>query len=228
MFGLIHNNKIVVGPRDWNRSFFLDYLNKNSLDAASLPPTAPTEGITTDDWKLLPVTSTLTPIINKKFEQLIGPAWTINTDNITGEYTKKTRDIHFIKGDLKQVVATNRYEAEVSGIVHTFSDLEQVKVSTGRDDRNVFSSYYISMADDETISFKFKDGVFRNSITKTEVKSIADGVKDHVKAVFSWESNKFAEIDACANTAALEDVELRHSYQISNGNNPDVIIIGTE
>lgn len=228
MFGLIHNNKIVVGPRDWNRSFFLDYLNKNSLDAASLPSTAPTEGITTDDWKLLPVTSTLTPIINKKFEQLIGPTWTINADNITGEYTKKTRDIHFIKGDLKQVVATNRYEAEVSGIVHTFSDLEQVKVSTGRDDRNVFSSYYISMADDETISFKFKDGVFRNSITKTEVKSIADGVKDHVKAVFSWESNKFAEIDACANTAALEDVELRHSYQISNGNNPDVIIIGTE
>ena len=227
MFGLIHNDKIVVGPRSWNRNFFLDYLNRNSLDASSLPNSAPSAAITTENWKLLPVTSTLTPSINSPFEQLIGPTWTINADNITGEYTKKTRDISYIKSDLKQTVAKNRYEAEISGIIHTFSDLEQVKVSTAREDRDVFSSYYVSMADDETISFKFKEGVFRDSITKTEVKSIADNVKDHIKAVFVWESNKFSEIDACANTTALEDVELRHDYQINNADDPNVIITGT-
>lgn len=226
MYGLVHNNKIVVGPRKWNRAFFLDYLTKNSLDSSSLTYDAPNAAITTAEWKILPVATVLTPMIEEPYQKLIGPVWTIGDDNITGEYTTSDHDIDYVKATLKVKVAAYRYEAEVSGIAYFFEDLQEVGVSTSREDRDVFVSYYNTMADDETISFKFKNGVFRDAITKTEVKAIADSIKNHIKAAFVWESQKCAEIDACTTATALKEVELRNDYQINNPNDPTLISIG--
>jgi hypothetical protein len=226
MYGLVHNNRIVVGPRKWNRAFFLDYLTKNGLDTASLVYDAPNAPIVTDDWKILPVTTILTPAIEKPYQKLIGPAWTIGDDNITGEYTVSDNDISNVKAELKQTVSRYRYDVEVSGTTYFFGDLQEVSVSTSRSDRDVFVSYYSTMAEDETISFKFKNGVFRDSITRTEVKAIADLIKNHIKDAFVWESQKWAEIDVCTTFDQLKNIELRNDYQINNPNDPTVISLG--
>lgn len=216
MYGLFHNGKIRVGPRDWSYSFFKYYLENNNLDYSQVPVNDPLSSIIQTDFKILRVSELITPLHDQLFEQLAGPYWTINENDITGYYDVVDSDIDLIKSHMREIVAANRYEVEIGGIDFTFPDNTVVGVYTSRDDRSVYLDALLVMGDTDTIDFKFKNNIFKTT-TKLDLQGIVGSGSQHIKEVFSWESAKCDEINSAQDIAALKIIELRHQIQIDNG-----------
>lgn len=212
MFALVQNNLIKIGPREWSYPMFRYYLETNKLDF-SLLPFVYKDPIITENWKILPVTELTEPPYNSLFEEYAGPYWTIYENYITGYYNVVNSPIDLIKGHLKEKIAANRYEVEVSGINFTFSDNVTVEIYTDREDRSVYLDALLVMSDTDTIDFKFKNNVFK-TVTKLELQAIVAVGSQHIKDVFAWESMKVKEIDNALTIDELKLIELRHPIQI--------------
>lgn len=212
MYALVINNSIQVGPRDWSYGMFRNYLETNNLDF-SLLPFRYVEPIIAEAWKIIPVTELIKPEHNPLFEEFAGPYWTIYDNYITGYYDKIDRPLHFIKGDMKNQIAANRYNVEISGITYTFADNTTVGLYTEREERNVYLDALLVMGDEDTIDFKFKNGVFK-TVNKLELQAIVAAGSLHIKNAFAWESTKTIEIDNATTLDELKSIELRHSSQI--------------
>jgi hypothetical protein len=222
-YALIHNNRIEVGPRNWNYYFFLEYLEDENLNIEELPRRAPTEAVFTDDWKILPVTNMNFPEnLNNIYEELVGPFWTVHDDHITGLYNRKDRAIPAIKGDLKNTIADNRYKVETGKLEYTFSDGQTVEVYTEREERMIYLNTLSVLPDGETTPFKFKGGTFRANVTKTELSQIVFIGMNHIRSAFEWEAAKVTEIESSNTIEELKLIELRHPTQIpDDGDNTD-------
>lgn len=212
MFALIHNNKIKVGPRNWLRPFFQEYIDKNNLNY-SLAFGEPTGPIITDTFKILKVTEISTPSVDSPFEQLAGPYWTIHDDHITGYYVTAPVEISAIKNILKATVTDKRYQVEVGGCEHTFADGQTVDIYTTREDRSVYVEALFVLPENSTITFKFKNENWR-TLTKQELSDIVATGAAHVSGAFAWEKQKHDEIDVCTTVEELKAVELKHPNQL--------------
>ena len=209
-YGLVYNGNIEVGPRQWSYSFFKDFLEEEGLDWSTLPRNAPEDGkVITDQWKILPVTDVVQPSYEDPFEQWAGPYWTINEDSITGLYEVVPNTIEMVKGKLKESVTNTRYKIEVGGTKFIFADGTEVSLYTTREDRNVYLQAYQIMADDQSVVFKFTNAVFK-TVTKAELGAIVDAVATHIQTVFTWESNKYAEINACTTIDELKNIDIEY------------------
>lgn len=214
MYGLIHNEKIQVGPRSWNYAFFKEYLIDYSLDDSALPLNEPKISIYGNGWKILKVKEMNVPQIDPIFEQNVGPFWTIHEDHIVGSYNKQDKSVAQIKGVLKNIIASNRYDVEVADATYTFNDGQEVILYMSREDRNIYLNTYIAMDAGETVSFKFKNGVFRPNVTQAELFEIVNLGKNQIKNAFEWETQKAAEIDSCNTIEELKLLELNHPSKI--------------
>lgn len=214
LYALVVNNKIQVGPRSWNRGFFLDYLEDEALDTSDLPRSAPKEPVITYDWSLLLITDTTYPDpFDSVYEQLVGPFWTVHSNHVTGLYNKTDSSINLIQGTLKNIVASNRYKVETGKLEYTFSDGQVVSLYTEREERMIYLNTLQALPDGMTVSFKFKDGVFRTGVTKVELQEIVNLGMTHIASVFEWEANKVAEIEAATSISELKAIELLHPSQ---------------
>jgi hypothetical protein len=216
LYALVHNNQIQVGPRSWNRGFFLDYLQEEDLDFSLLPRSQQTEAVITDDWRLLPVTDVDFPNLDGIYEQLVGPFWTIHEDHISGLYTKTDSELNGVKGVLKNTVASNRYSVEVGKLEYTFSDGQKVELYTAREERMIYLNTLQTLPDGMTVSFKFKNGIFRTGVTKTELQEIVSLGMMHIADSFEWEASKVSEIEAASTKEELKAIELKHPSQSSS------------
>lgn len=214
MYGLVHNNRIVVGPRSWKYSFFQDYLLENNLDTQLMPRQAPDSAVITAEWLLLPVTNTITPEVEPVYEKLVGPFYTINSDHIVGEYTKTSSNLDDVKGYLLNVVASNRYKVEVGTLTYTFPDQQEVQLYTEREERTIYLDTYLVLPDQGTVPFKFKNNVFRSAVTRSQLQEIVQLGSSHIRSAFEWEVNKTMEIMTATTLTELKAIELRHPSQI--------------
>ncbi len=219
MYALVRNGNIEVGPRTWNRSFFLDYLQEENLDISLLPRNTPSDAVVTDEWKILKVSEIVYPDMDPLYEQLVGPFWTIHDTHITGLYTKTNSEINGIKGVLKNTIASNRYSVEVGKLEYTFPDGQVVELYTEREERMIYLNTLQALPDNMTVSFKFKNGIFRTGVTKPQLQEIVNLGMLHISSVFEWEANKVAEIENASTAEDLKLIELRHPSQI----NADII-----
>lgn len=109
--------------------------------------------------------------------------------------------VDVVKNLLKETIKNVRYEYETEGFKHTIQDTE-VTINTNRTSRDVFLNTYLSMTDNESVSWKFPE-VWLN-ISKFDLQQIVNEMKRHVQDGFSWEQSKSIEIDS-ANT--LEELD---------------------
>jgi hypothetical protein len=219
MYGLIHNNKIQVGPREWSYWFFKKYLNDNNLtySQAQLSISDPGESVIGDGWKILK-TSIDVPSYNSLFEQLEGPFWTINANDITGYYNVIDVSVASAKNNMKSIVAANRYIVEIGGVDYTLADNTVVNLYTNREDRNAYLDAMLIIQPEDTITFKFKKGIFK-PLTKADLQGIVGVGSFHIASVFNWEATKVGEIETTQTIAALKLIELRHPIQVEADNN---------
>lgn len=210
MYGLIYNNNIEVGPRQWSYSFFKEFLEDEGLDWSTLPRLAPEDGrVITEQWKILPVTELTQPSLDEPFEQLAGPYWTIHDDYITGRFEAAPNTIEMVKSKFKEIVTNNRYTVEVGGTKFIFADGTEVSLYTTREDRNVYLQAYQILDDGASVIFKFPNAVFK-TVSKTELGQIVNAVATHIQTAFTWESDKYVEIDSCVTMDDLRNVNLNY------------------
>lgn len=207
MYALVHKERVLVGPMKWNRGLFEGALAriKVSGHVPRLAPDADKLPIVYDaDTKIMPARYE-TPDHNTRIQRTYGPFWTFDNDIAVGTFAIKDKEIEFVKADLKNEAAAERYRREVAG---TTMDLKGTTVSldTSRDGRNVFIQKYSIMADNETINWKFPEGWL--NITKTELGSVVAAGAAYIQEQFDWEAAKATEIDACTTLTELDAVEI--------------------
>lgn len=217
-YALVQGSEIKVGPRDWRFTSFTSFL-KDELpneDLNLIPVTkddsSPIIGV---DFKILPVEEPTYPAsINSKYEQLAGPYWTINENNVTGYFDKAPKELSAIKNELKAIVAGNRYEVENGGATVTING-QNLKVETSRDVRDTFFMAVSLIQEGQTYTFKFPlSGNVFVPLNRADLLNIVGTVAMHVQLAFDWEGATDAAIDAAVDVAALDAIELRHPSQI--------------
>ena len=115
--------------------------------------------------------------------------------------TLKTSEANF-----KNDAAAYRYELEEEGTTATVQSTE-VSLSTKRGEREVFAQRHGLMGDSDTVAWKFSEGWL--TLSKADVATLANAINTHVQTQFDWEESKNTAIDATADLAALDTIEIR-------------------
>jgi hypothetical protein len=211
MYVITHHHdydEVLLGPVTWNPKYIASVL-RSDLDLDYTPSvTASDESkipyeIISNVW-VRPVVSVTEPI-NEKIQYHVGPYWSYTPSEATATYVATLKDIDVVKGELKTIIASERYKKEISGVKVTIQG-QEVSVDTNRGDRDIFVQKYILMGENETVNWKFPEGWL--TLTKSELGQIVSAGATHVQMCFDWESAKVAEIDACVDHAALDNVIL--------------------
>lgn len=205
MYALVHKERVLVGPMPWNRGLFEGALTKIKVSGhvPRLAPDADKLPIVYDaDTKIMPARYE-TPEHNTRIERTYGPFWTFDNDVAVGTFAIKDKEIEFVKADLKNEAAAERYRREVAGTTMELKGAT-VTLDTSRDGRNIFLQKYILMGDTDTVNWKFPEGWF--NLTKAELGSVVAAGASHIQAQFDWEEAKGVEIDGCETLAELDAI----------------------
>jgi hypothetical protein len=206
MYILIENNTVITGPRPWNYRVFKSALQEELGVNYELPlektDDAPVE--IADGVRILKATTTQQPY-DSLIEYLHGPFWDFSTGIAVGTYQIMPKDITSVKNELKNRLASNRYDRETAGVKHTIQGM-QVTIDTRRGDRDIFLQKLMMMGDNDTVSWKFPEGWL--TISKAELGSIVAAGAQHVQNQFAWESQVSSEIDACTTLQELTQIDI--------------------
>lgn len=209
MYVITHHHdydEVLLGPIEWRPGFIATVI-QSDLDL-NFKPTI----LASDEEKIpfnLPIDENIRvrryvevrAEINPKIQRHEGPFWTFTDDVATGTFTVVNKGIQLIKGEQKNLVTAERYNKEISGIKVAIQG-QEVSLDTSREGRSIYNEKYQSLADGETINWKFLECWL--TLSKTELKSIVDSVNTHVQSTFDWEMSKHNEIDACTTHAQLD------------------------
>lgn len=204
MFVLVHKERVLVGPRDWNRPMFDGALKKLKIDVM-LPRRDPQEvPFIIDEDTYITKSVTVIPPHNEVFETYHGPYWNFeNPQQAVGTFAIKTREIPQIREIMIRQAADERYRKEVSGTKMTIQDIE-VSLDTSRDGRNIFLQKYSLMQDTDIVNWKFPEGWL--TLTKEELGLVVFTGAQHIQSAFDWEMSKVDEINSADTVEALEAI----------------------
>lgn len=205
MYVLVHKNRILVGPRDWNYGMFEGALEKIGINMY-LPRREPDNLplIIDEDTRITNSVLTMPPY-NEKIERTHGPYWDTSTDPVTGTYGIATLEIEFIKPKLKNLVAVERYNKEISGFKIIVQNKE-VTVDTNRGSRDIFIQKYFLMNDNQTVKWKFPETWLE--LSKTELGLIVIAGAEYIQRCFDWEESKNQEIDQAQTAQELDAIQI--------------------
>lgn len=196
---------VINGPRDWNKYQFEGALEKEGIffqvgRGAPLEQEIPI--IINDDARILRARYEY-PTYNPRTQSLEGPFWEFTEKEAIGTFQVVYQGIQFIRHNLKQVLAENRWKKEVAGIEVDIQNTT-VKVSTAREDRNQFELLRNSGADN--VLWKFNDVWL--TLSSADIVILADSVKNHVQQSFDWEKTISDSIDLIENPEEFETVDV--------------------
>jgi hypothetical protein len=204
MYVLVHKERVLVGPRDWNRPMFEGALQRLKLETL-LPRRDPQMlPIVIDEDTYITNAAIVIPPHNERIETYHGPYWNFeNKDLAVGTYEIKYKTLGSIRELLTNEAANERYRKEVAGTKTTIQDLE-VSLDTSRDGRNIFLQKYTLMGEDDVVNWKFPEGWL--TLTKAELGAIVFVGATHIQGAFDWEKAKVEEIEAADTVEELDAI----------------------
>jgi len=206
-YGLIDNGYMKVGPRDYIRVFFEDYLKSCGIEfdlPSSYDSLEPI--VISDTIKIAPVEDPIIPSFNIPTEQLAGPFWNTNENPVTGWYDVASVNLDFAKNKLKELLADKRYEKENANIDITVQS-KTVSISKRRGpSRNIWINILTTMGDADTKNYKFNDETWL-VLTKSDIRSIADTINQSIQAAFDWELLFINRIDAATTATQIQELK---------------------
>lgn len=207
MFVIVHDDRVIYGPRNWSKVYFQEVILDECdfeccLDVRNqhFSPVTVNENI-----KILPVEELPSPIYNGKIQRLNGPYWNFLEDRAQMYFEVVDMPVEAVKNILKETAMNIRYQYENEGFRYNIQDTE-VTINTNRTTRDVFLNTYLSMTDNETVSWKFPETWL--SISKFDLQQIVNEIKRHVQDGFSWEQNKSIEIDSANTLEELDSIQM--------------------
>jgi len=192
MYAVIYDNRVLVGPMNWNRGMFQGTLERQGIQYP-LPRTAPdTLPLIINDHAKIMSVDEVRPEMNPLVEYYYGPLWNITDDVVIANYEVHDSPIDSMRYNLKQVAAQERYKREVLGTTATIQD-KTVTIDTNRGARDIFVQKYLLMANSDTVNWKFPEGWL--TLTKQELGLVVQAGNQYIQSCFDWELNISDQID---------------------------------
>lgn len=186
MYALIHKDKILSGPREWDSAFFTFLLNSHNIQLDKPILRSPLEVepyIINADTKIIRA-EIIQEGLNPLVEYYQGPTWELLEDKAIANYEVMDTPVEFARDNFRALIATKRYEKEIRGTKVTIQETE-VSVDTSRDGRNIFIQKYSLMGDTDTVSWKFPEGWL--TLTKEELGQCVSFGAEYIQSCFDWE-----------------------------------------
>lgn len=205
MWALIHENQIVLGPRNWNRWVFQEWLQEELNIEISLPQLDPASSvIITDTVSIVVANISTPPPMNPHTQQPAGPFLTFNGTIVEGYYTIGEQNIDVAKTNLLNQLATNRYNREISGCEVVIQG-QTVKVDTDRINRQIWNNMLTAGLDN--VNYKFSPTVWL-TLTTSDIQTIANALVTKVQGDFNWEQTVTNEILAATDIETLNSIDI--------------------
>lgn len=207
MYAIIHKNRVLVGPKDWNRAFFTFALKQVKV-LNPLIPRKPSDDILPlaidADTKIVKAEVTKDSF-DPMTQGLSGPHYIIEQDRVIAEYRATDMPIESARQKFKDQAADERYKKEIAGAKATIQEIE-VTIDTNRGARDIFVQKYLLMNDTETVGWKFPEAWL--NLTKAELGQVVQAGAQHVQGCFDWELNIGKQIDLAQNAEELHAIEI--------------------
>jgi len=202
MYAIIHKNRVIVGPKEWNRAFFTFSL-KSVVPGNVLLPRTPSDDIIpmiiNADTKIVKA-EVIKDEFNPMTQGLSGPYWTINDDTVTAEYRATDMPLESARQNFKNLAASERYNQEISGAKTVIQNVE-VTINTNRGSRDIFVQKYLLMSEADIIGWKFPEAWL--NLSKSDLGQVVKAGEDHVQSCFVWEKAICDQIDAAQSAEEL-------------------------
>jgi hypothetical protein len=211
MFVIVHNNYVILGPKNWNKLNFEEVL----LEECEVTYTLDTRNdnknpiIINENTKILPVVGLPQPYFNSKIQRLDGPYWNLSNTEAQMYFIPGDLPVDSVKNSIKEIVANNRYVKENSGIKLEIQNT-LVSIDTARGSREIFFDTWLAMTEEETINWKFPETWM--SVTKSDMFTIVSAGKTHIQTCFNWEQSKVIEIDNATTLQELHAINLEVNF----------------
>jgi hypothetical protein len=201
------NDRVIIGPMAWRPRYFSTVLSEE-LDQDVL--------IMDSDEARVPY-NVLTGIrirrcsiekedVNSKIETHSGPTIVYESDGTaTAQWTKINKNIDVVRNELKQQLATNRWQKEELGTTVIIQGTE-VSIDTRRTFRDIFIQKYLLMSEGETVDWKFPEGWL--TLSKSELGLVVATGAQYVQDQFNWESSVTDQIDSASTLQELDAIEI--------------------
>ena len=205
MYAIVHHqdyDEVLLGPVEWKPRFIASVIQQD-LDLPNAPSISVANEVNVP-YEIYPSVwaykvNTVYPDINTKIQRVDGPFWTFENQVATATYTAADKSVDQVKGELKNVVATKRYELENAGTTVTVQGVT-VPVSTSRADR---ATYTTAIAG----PWKFSNGTWL-TLTQEDLNTILTAIQTYVSNAFIWEQTLCATIDAATDLTTLNSIEI--------------------
>lgn len=207
---------ILLGPTNWRQRFFQNEINElvDSGDLTvsySVPATEQSYINVGDGIEIIPATLTACDF-NPIYEELSGPFWTFNENNAEGNYNVISLSIDRIKQNLKQLVAKERYQKQISGTEVTIADTTFF-ISTDIDTINQLVTLANSTGDN-TINYKSPKGFI--SITGSDIQNVVTQIHNYIQTHFDWELDIINQIDNATDIDTLKNITIVEPEKLLN------------
>lgn len=206
MWILVYNNQIQLGPREYNRWIFQDWLAENLGIIISLPqqPIGNNPIIIDENTRIIVVFFAPQPDFNPRIQQLAGPFVTMQYDYANAEYQVADQDIEVVKSTMLAELAANRYNQEVAGVTVVLQD-QSLWVSSDRVTRQVWlNALQLGVT---TQTWKFNNNTWLVLDTQ-EIQTVVSALTAHVEQAFAWEKSVHDEIIAANDLATLANINI--------------------
>lgn len=209
MYVITHHHdydEVLLGPIPWNPRYMSSVI-QSDLDLDTAPTILASDELRVP-FDILPnvrvrkATTSYAPI-NNKIQRFEGPFWTYVNDEGIATFTAVDKDIDLVKGELKSITASVRYEKENAGITLNVQGVD-VWCDTSRGNRDVFFQKLALMGDTDTVKWKFPNVWLE--LTKADLGMIVTAGVAYIQGCFDWEDIKNSEIDACTTLAELDAI----------------------
>jgi hypothetical protein len=203
MYAVIYDNRVLVGPMNWNRGMFQGALEKKGIKQV-LPRNPPDDlPMTIDEHAKIMQVEEIKPEINTLVEYYYGPLWDIQEIKAIANYEVHDTNIESARYNLKQLAAQERYNKEIKGTTVTIQETE-VTVDTNRGARDIFVQKYLLMNDIDTVHWKFPETWL--TLTKQDLGLVVQTGAAYTQSCFDWELSIAEQIDLAETKQELLDI----------------------
>lgn len=197
---------VLLGPITWKARFIQSELDDLEVDY-TISPTEPNSYLKISDTiEIYPVPEYVTPEHDTLYQQLAGPFWTFENQTASAMFEVLDRPIEWVKGDLKGLIAQERYNRQNKG---TTVDINGQTISVGTDTEslNKYVALLNAIGANDTINYKSNIGFV--IIGKSDLQNIVDTINTYIQTQFNWEKGIYESIDAASTVEQLKSIIIK-------------------
>jgi hypothetical protein len=206
MWILVYNNQIQLGPREYNRWIFQDWLSENLGLTISLPqqPLGNNPIIIDENTQIIVVFFAPQPDFNPRIQQLAGPFITLSYDYADATWQVADQDIDVVKSTMLSQLANNRYNQEIAGVTVVLQE-QSLWVSSDRVTRQVWLNALQLGLTSQT--WKFNNNTWL-TLDNQEIQAVVSALAAHVEQAFAWEKSVHDQITSASDLATLANIDI--------------------